>query len=88
MYISHDKGITVQSEGLEDNPVGILDVNVEGKAGRELSGVDIRASASIHVLVEATLPENESDLTTNFRPPEFMVNGVSSIARCVPTART
>ncbi len=79
VYNRHDKGITLQSVRFTDNPDGIFRLNVDGMAGREFSGVDIRANDSIFVFVEATLPENGSDLPIEcFAHLEFMVNGVSS----------
>ena len=79
VYNRHDKGIVLESVRFTDNPDRIFRLNVDGMTGREFHGVEVRANDSIFVFVEATLPENGSDLPVEcFAHLEFKVNGVTS----------
>lgn len=54
----HSKGLVLQRVAFSDDAEGMFRLNVDGQAGREFRGVEIRPNDSIYLFVEATLGEN------------------------------
>lgn len=79
VYNRNDKGISISSIRFADDPANIFRLNVDGMSGRDFGNVEIRANDSIFVFVEATLPENGSNLPVDIVSHlEFTCNGVTS----------
>jgi hypothetical protein len=78
VYNRHDKGITISRIAFSDDPDHTFRLNVDGVSGREFNNIDIRANDSIFVFVEATLPENGNNSTSEILAHiEFVTNGVT-----------
>lgn len=79
VYNRHDKMLNISSIMLRDDANGYFRLNVDGISGREFSNVEIRPNDSIFVFVEATLPENGSELPTEVESHlDFLTNGVTT----------
>ena len=76
VYNRHDKGIIISDIHISGENAGMFRLNVDGISGNSFSDVEIRAKDSIFVMVEATLPENKSDLPIDISAKvDFVTNG-------------
>lgn len=74
----HSKMLNISSISLRDDDGQLFRLNVDGRSGRVFNNVEIRPNDSIMVFVEATLPENQSDLPVVVkRHLDFVTNGVT-----------
>lgn len=72
------KGINISDIHLSGEHADLFRLNVDGFSGTSFSNVEIRANDSIYVLVEATLPANDSDLPVTIDAAiDFTTNGVT-----------
>lgn len=74
----HGKGMNISRINLSGPNASLFRLNVDGMSGKEFSDVEIRANDSIYVLVEATIPENRTDLPVEINADiEFLTNGIT-----------
>jgi hypothetical protein len=72
------KGISISDIRLVGENAELFRLNVDGMSGKEFSDVEIRANDSIYVMVEATLPANNSDFPVTVNAAvSFTTNGVT-----------
>lgn len=76
VYNRNDKGIVISDIHMSGDNAGIFRLNVDGISATRFSDIEIRAKDSIYVMVEATLPENNSDLPIDIDAKvDFVTNG-------------
>ena len=79
VYNRNNKGIVISDIHVSGENAGLFRLNVDGISGERFSDVEIRAKDSIFVMVEATLPENHSDLPIDIDATvDFVTNGTLS----------
>lgn len=78
IYNRHKKQLRIERIFLSETPEGAdFYLNVDGRTGREFSGVEVRGEDSIFVFVEARIDETADNLPFDvFGHLEFLTNGV------------
>lgn len=72
------KSMSISHIGLSGDGAQYFRLNVDGFSGMEFNNVEIRGKDSIFVFVEATLPENSTDLPVEIDAfVDFTTNGVT-----------
>ncbi len=88
VYNRASKGINISRIALSGADAALFRLNVDGFSGTEFSDVEIRAKDSIFILVEATLPDKDSDLPVKVEAAlNFLTNGVDSKVIITATGR-
>lgn len=79
VYNPHSKSLLISKVRVAGDNAGCYRVNVDGISGTEFDNVEIRGRDSLFVLVEATLPSNDSNgpVAVDARM-EFTANGVTT----------
>lgn len=79
VYNKHSKIMQFSHIGFAEGSQGHFRLNVDGRAGKEFSGIEIRPSDSIYVFVDAILPSNGEKLPVKVEDAiEFTCNGVTT----------
>lgn len=75
----HSKGLNISNISLSGEYAAYFRLNVDGISGTSFSNMEVRGRDSIYVLVNASLPKNESTRPVSARASlDFTVNGVTS----------
>lgn len=78
VYNRHNKIISISSIAFKEGSSGCFRLNVDGQSGKQFSGVEIRPSDSIFVLVDVILPANQQAAPVDVKEHlQFVTNGVT-----------
>lgn len=80
VYNRNSKSLNISRIHLDGPNAELFRLNVDGFSGRDFSDIEIRANDSIFVMVETTLPANQSDDPAEvFSRIKFLTNGMESM---------